>query len=120
MAVRRLVANLAVDDPAALAAFYRQVFELDLLMDHGWILTLGGEGRAHAQFSLGSEGGGGAPVPALSVEVDDLEAVLQRAREAGAAILFGPRDEPWGVRRFFLRDPAGHIVNVLVHLDADA
>ena len=25
-----------------------------------------------------------------------------------------PADEPWGVRRFFLRDPAGTLVNVLV------
>ena len=24
-------------------------------------------------------------------------------------------DEPWGVRRSFVRDPAGHVVNVLVH-----
>ncbi|POO76414.1 hypothetical protein C1T30_43325, partial [Bacillus sp. MBGLi97] len=74
---------------------------LPRLMDHGWILTLGGEGRARAQFSLASAGGGGAPGPALAGEGDDLEAGLQRAREAGAAILFGPRDEPWGVRRFF-------------------
>jgi hypothetical protein len=25
-------------------------------------------------------------------------------------------DEPWGVRRFFVQDPSGTVVNVLAHL----
>jgi lactoylglutathione lyase len=28
---------------------------------------------------------------------------------------YGPVDEPWGVRRFFVRDPAGTLVNILMH-----
>jgi len=27
----------------------------------------------------------------------------------------GPAHEPWGVRRFFVRDPFGKLVNVLSH-----
>lgn len=34
---------------------------------------------------------------------------------AGYAIEYGPVDEPWGVRRFFMRDPAGTLVNILMH-----
>jgi len=26
-------------------------------------------------------------------------------------------DEPWGIRRFFVRDPAGTVISVLAHLD---
>ncbi|MGO8658503.1 glyoxalase, partial [Rhizobium ruizarguesonis] len=26
-----------------------------------------------------------------------------------------PADEPWGVRRFYVRDPFGKVVNILVH-----
>jgi catechol 2,3-dioxygenase-like lactoylglutathione lyase family enzyme len=54
-------------------------------------------------------------VPDLSVEVDDLDAVLARVEAAGLPIEYGPVDEPWGVRRFFLRDPFGRLVNVLAH-----
>lgn len=56
------------------------------------------------------------PVPDLSIEVDDLEDVLTRITKAGIPIEYGPVDEPWQVRRFFVRDPFGKLVNILVHL----
>jgi hypothetical protein len=34
---------------------------------------------------------------------------------AGYAIGYGPQKEPWGVRRFYIRDPFGRLVNVLTH-----
>jgi catechol 2,3-dioxygenase-like lactoylglutathione lyase family enzyme len=54
-------------------------------------------------------------VPDLSIEVDDLEAALQRMRDDGVPLEYGPVDEPWGVRRFYVRDPFGKLVNILVH-----
>jgi len=54
-------------------------------------------------------------VPDLSVEVDDLEEALRRVRDAGIALEYGPADEPWGVRRFYVRDPFGRLVNILQH-----
>lgn len=117
MSVRRIVANLAAADPQALADFYLDLFELDVVMDQGWIVTLAGAAQAPVQLSLAREGGGGLPVPDLSIEVDDLDAVLERVRSQGLGLLHGPVDEPWGVRRFFIRDPAGRLLNVLCHLD---
>ena len=52
--------------------------------------------------------------PAL--EVDDVDAALDKLTKGGFAIVYGPADEPWGVRRFFVRDPCGRLVNVLSHL----
>lgn len=115
MTVRRIVANVATADVAAVRAFYQAVFGLAPVMDHGWIVTLASGEAAVTQISVASEGGSGTPVPALSVEVDDLDAVHAAALAAGAAIVYGPADEPWGVRRFYLRDPAGTLVNVLAH-----
>ena len=117
MAVRRIVSNIETADPAGLAGFYREVFGIGTGMDMGWIVTLTG-GRQGVQMTVLSEGGSGAPVPALSIEVDDFDATLERARAAGHAPVYGPVDEPWGVRRFFIRDPAGTLVNVLVHTDS--
>jgi catechol 2,3-dioxygenase-like lactoylglutathione lyase family enzyme len=67
------------------------------------------------QISFASEGGSGTAVPDLSVEVDDLDAALEAMRQAGFVIEYGPADEPWGVRRFYVRDPFGRLVNILSH-----
>lgn len=115
MAVHRIVANLPVTDIATANAFYGEVFGLDALMDHGWIVTLGSEAHMQTQVSLAREGGSGTPVPQISIEVDDIDAVLLRAGMAGAEIAYPLTREPWGVRRFFLRDPFGNLVNVLAH-----
>ena len=54
-------------------------------------------------------------MPELSIEVDDLEAAIARVKQANVPIEYGPVSEPWGVRRFFVRDPFGKLVNILVH-----
>jgi lactoylglutathione lyase len=116
MAVRRIVANLASADVAGLRAFYADLFGLEVVMDHGWIVTLAAPGAGMTpQLGIASEGGSGTPVPDLSIEVDDVDAVHGRALALRIPIAYGPTDEPWGVRRFFLRDPAGRLVNVLAH-----
>ena len=65
---------------------------------------------------MASEGGSGTPVPDLSIEVDDVDEVYAARRvAAGFEITYAITDEPWGVRRFFVRDPFGKIVNILSH-----
>jgi catechol 2,3-dioxygenase-like lactoylglutathione lyase family enzyme len=54
-------------------------------------------------------------VPDLSIEVDDLDAAIARVKKAKVPIEYGPTSEPWGVRRFFVRDPFGKLLNILVH-----
>jgi catechol 2,3-dioxygenase-like lactoylglutathione lyase family enzyme len=54
-------------------------------------------------------------VPDLSIEVDDVETALERVKEAGFRIEYGLAHEPWGVRRFYVRDPFGKLVNILQH-----
>lgn len=115
MAVRRIVANLHAAEPAAARAFYGEFLGLDVVMDHGWILTFASGGTMMPQLGVASEGGSGTPVPVLSIEVDDVDDAYRRARAAGYEIVYDLSDEPWGVRRFFLRDPFGNVVNILQH-----
>jgi catechol 2,3-dioxygenase-like lactoylglutathione lyase family enzyme len=61
-------------------------------------------------------GRGGAPVPDISVEVDNIDEVHQRTVVAGFRIEYGPTNESWGVRRFYVRDPFGRLVNILAHV----
>ncbi len=115
MKVNRIVANIATDDVVAAKRFYGDVLGLDVLMDLGWIATYGNAETMSVQVSIMSEGGSGTPVPDISVEVDDLDEALQRVHKAGIAVEYGPAEEPWGVRRFFVRDPFGRLVNILAH-----
>ena len=115
MSVRRIVSNIDVSCVDEVRKFYSDLFELHVLMDHGWIVTLGSGEVAPTQISFATEGGSGTPVPDLSIEVDDVDTVYRRARELGHAIAYELTDEPWGVRRFYLHDPAGKLLNVLSH-----
>ena len=115
MKVKRIVSNVAASDMDKANAFYKDFLGLEVLMDLGWIRTYGSSAKMAIQMSVMSEGGSGTPVPDLSIEVDDIEEALRKARKAGIAIEYGPATEPWGVRRFFVRDPFGKLVNVLQH-----
>jgi catechol 2,3-dioxygenase-like lactoylglutathione lyase family enzyme len=100
MAVMRIVTNIAAEEIGAAKAFYGDVLDMDLAMDHGWIVTFASDGSAAPQISIATEGGSGTPVPDISIEVDNLEDVYRRIRAAGVPIEYGPTGEPWGVRRF--------------------
>jgi catechol 2,3-dioxygenase-like lactoylglutathione lyase family enzyme len=51
----------------------------------------------------------------ISVEVEDVDAVWETMRSQGVEVVHPITDEPWGVRRFFVREPGGRVVNVLTH-----
>jgi catechol 2,3-dioxygenase-like lactoylglutathione lyase family enzyme len=113
--VKRIVANINTTDTAAAKEFYGTLLGMEILMDHGWILTYGSGETMEVQISFASEGGSGTPVPDLSIEVDNVDTMLDKMKAAGIAIVYGPADEPWGVRRFYVRDPFGKLVNILQH-----
>lgn len=115
MAVKRIVSNIAATSTEELREFYAELFDLQVVMDLGWIATLASDGLAPAQISIATEGGSRTPVPDMSIEVDDVNAVYRRAKELGHPIEYDLTDEPWGVRRFYLHDPAGKLLNVLSH-----
>lgn len=115
MQVTRIIPNLHARDPAALAAFYGQIFGLRVEADMGWIAFLTGEAERPVRLQLAAEGGSGTELPAISIGVDDLDTALARLRDAGHTPVYGPVTEPWGVRRFYLRDPEGNLVNVVMH-----
>lgn len=115
MKVKRIVANIDTRNIAAAERFYRDLLGLDVLMDHGWLVTYGSRQRMTVQIGIASQGGSGTPTPDLSIEVDDVDAALDRMKTAGIPIEYGPADELWGVRRFYVRDPFGKLVNILMH-----
>jgi catechol 2,3-dioxygenase-like lactoylglutathione lyase family enzyme len=115
MAVSRVVPDLKSKSLEEAKAFYTHVLGLRVVMDHGWIVTLADPQRPEAQLNIMTRDATAPVVPVASIQVDDVEASYQAALAAGAEIVHELTDEPWGVRRFFVRDPDGHVINVLAH-----
>jgi catechol 2,3-dioxygenase-like lactoylglutathione lyase family enzyme len=116
MTVRRVVPDLHGERPAGSRAFYEDVIGLELRMDLGWIATFVSPVNETAQLTVMSADATAPMSPDVSLEVDDVDAVHARAVAAGYDVVYGPAEEPWGVRRFFVRDPNGAIVNVVQHV----
>jgi catechol 2,3-dioxygenase-like lactoylglutathione lyase family enzyme len=112
--VKRIVSNVATPDIDRASAFYEDVLGLKVLMDLGWIRTYGSSAKMTLQVSVMSEGGSGTPVPDISIEVDNVEQALMRAKKAGIPIEYGTATEPWGVRLFFVRDPCLKFIIILL------
>lgn len=113
MKVKRIVSNIDTRDITVAKSFYQDVLGLELLMDHGWIATYGSDEKMSVQISFASQGGSDTPTPDLSIEVDDVDSAFERVKSAGFMTEYGPVDEPWGVRRFYVRDPFGKLESPL-------
>ncbi|MEG0925038.1 VOC family protein [Chryseobacterium sp.] len=114
--VKRIVANIKTDDLSKANQFYQDILELDVLMDHGWIKTLGNNEAAKIQISFAEQGGNDTEVPDLSIEVDNVDELYDKMKNAGFEITYEITKEDWGVRRFFVKDPFGKLINILSHL----
>jgi predicted enzyme related to lactoylglutathione lyase len=113
--VKRVVPDLHSPDPGRARSFYSSVLGLAPVMDLGWIVTLADPAHPEHQISLMSHDETAPVVPAVSIEVADVDAAYAAAVETGAEVVHPLTDEPWGVRRFFVRDPDGNVLNVLAH-----
>jgi catechol 2,3-dioxygenase-like lactoylglutathione lyase family enzyme len=115
MAVNRVVPDLKSTSLEDATTFYTRVLGLQVVMDHGWIVTLADPQRPDVQLSIITHDATAPVVPVASIQVDDVDASYRAARAVGAEIVHELTDEPWGVRRFFVRDPDGHVINILAH-----
>ncbi|MBN0042902.1 VOC family protein [Streptomyces actuosus] len=114
MPVRRVVPDIRTEALEQSTEFYAAL-GFEVVMNHGWIRTLAAPGNPAAQISLMSEDRTAPVTPDLSIEVEDVDAAHTALRECGAEIVHPLTDEEWGVRRFFVRDPSGRVVNILGH-----
>ncbi|WP_406437721.1 VOC family protein [Streptomyces sp. NBC_01613] len=114
MAVRRVMPVLQSDAAQENREFYG-LLGFEEVMDLGWIITLASPTTPAAQVSLMTADRTAPVTPDMSVEVDDVDAVHAVVRDSGAEIVHPLQDEEWGVRRFFVRDPDGRVINVLSH-----
>jgi catechol 2,3-dioxygenase-like lactoylglutathione lyase family enzyme len=57
-------------------------------------------------------------LPDIGIDVGSwaaVDAAHAEATRGGHEVAYGPVNEPWGVRHFFVRDPDGVVISVLAH-----
>jgi catechol 2,3-dioxygenase-like lactoylglutathione lyase family enzyme len=121
MSIRRVVPDIASDRLEESRTFYTEVLGFQVAMDmplnQGRIVTLVSASNPTAQLSLlsGAPSAPAAAEPSLTIEVADVDATHAKAVAAGARIVYPLTTEAWGVRRFFVADPNGVVINVMAH-----
>ncbi len=117
MGIKRVVPNISTDRMDESRKFYTGLFGFHVAMDMDWIVTLASPENQTAQISL-VRAKNAAPKNqnmTLTIEVGDVDAVHTDAVSRRLQIFYPLTDEPWGVRRFHVRDPNGVVINVMSH-----
>jgi len=119
MIIRRVVPNVTTDRIDESLEFYTSLLGFQVAMDMDWIVTLASPDNSTAQISLVRED---EVVPRngnlqLTIEVGDVDAIHAEAQSRGYRIDYPLTDEPWGIRRFHVRDPNGVVINVMSHIN---
>ena len=115
MSIRRAVPNIVSVTPDESRSFYAGLLGFQVAMDMGWIITFVSPSNPTAQVSVVREDASAPVVPQITVEVGDVDAIHAEAMRRGLDIVHPLTDEPWGVRRFFVKDPNGMVINVAAH-----
>jgi catechol 2,3-dioxygenase-like lactoylglutathione lyase family enzyme len=115
--IRRIAPYADGDDLAASRDSYVEVLGLEVAMEDP-VLGLRSPTNSTAQVIIPPRGMENPP-PRFGIDVGDAAAVDAAHAEVvhrGLRVVYPLTDEPWGVRRFFVADPGGTVVNVLAHL----
>ncbi len=114
--------TLFVEDLAAAKGFYGDVFQLPVVFedDNSTVFKFGDTlvnlleaSEAPALVAPATVAPPDAGVRfQFTLDVDDVDAMVDELKSRGVELLNGPMDRPWGIRTASFRDPGGHIWEV--------
>ncbi len=120
MKIKRIVPDIRSKNLEGNQAFYGDFLGLDLVMDQGWVMTFASPANPSAQVTVARPDSDESLLPDVSIEVENVRKSYEEAESLGLPIVYPLTVEPWGVTRYFLRDPNGKIVNILSHSKMDS
>jgi catechol 2,3-dioxygenase-like lactoylglutathione lyase family enzyme len=115
MTIRRVVPDISSERIDESRDFYVGLLGFRVAMDMGWVVTFASPANPTAQITLLRDDASSRAVAQVTVEVADVDAIHAEAVRRGAEIVYPLTDEAWGVRRFFVRDPNGIVLNIMCH-----
>ena len=115
MNIRRVVPDIMSERMDESRKFYTDFLGFDVRMDLGWVTTFVSPSNPTAQITVVRRDNSSAVQAHLSIEVDNVDQAHANAVARGEKIVYPLTDESWGVRRFFVTDSNGVVINVLSH-----
>jgi catechol 2,3-dioxygenase-like lactoylglutathione lyase family enzyme len=120
MEIRRAMPVIKTDRPVEARRFYEGLLGFRVAMEEDGMLMLASTSSPTTQVIVAWPSQTAVDPELLSVEVSievaDVDAAYAAAGAESLEIVRELRDEPWGIRRFFVRDPAGQTINIASHL----
>jgi predicted enzyme related to lactoylglutathione lyase len=99
-------------DGAALARFYGDLFDWKMEeVQGGYFMASAGDGPPTG--GVGSDPSGGDGHVTWYAEVDDLQAMLDKAESLGGRTVMPPSEPMGGTTIALLADPEGHVVGIV-------
>ena len=119
---------LIVDDVAKCCAFYEKHFGFSAVFESKVYAQLASPEHNGKSFSLAfmptNHPFGVIPQKRfsgdgimLTIQTPDVDALHAKLVAEGVPVIHGPKSEPWGQRRFDVRDPAGTYIDVVQPID---
>jgi predicted enzyme related to lactoylglutathione lyase len=115
MSIKRIKPNIRSERLEESREFYCDVIGLTGGAGLDWIIFFSSPEDPKLQLSVMNLDVTAGVHPDVTIEVDDVDAVHARVVAADGEVVHPLTDEPWGVRRFFVRDPNGAVINVMQH-----
>jgi catechol 2,3-dioxygenase-like lactoylglutathione lyase family enzyme len=109
MPINRAIPNLLSQDLDATRDFYEGFLGFRLAMDEEGFLMFASKENPAVQLTVASPEGGldrGVAEARVSIDVGDVDAVHAEAVRRNLEIVYPLTNEPWGIRRFFVKDPS--------------
>ncbi|MET4083925.1 putative enzyme related to lactoylglutathione lyase [Pedobacter sp. UYP30] len=114
----RIVPNIYSDNIEKSKEFYVDFLGMELAMDLEWVLTFASKENHSAQVTILKNDKKESPnndAIFLSIEVANVDDLYEKAQVKNIDIVYKIINEDWGVRRFFVKEPNGAIINILTH-----
>lgn len=108
------IANLHTDDVERARKFFRVLGLTEDGMNQGWVARFT-SADSDACVQVVTRDATAPEDSAMTIKVDDVDAAYEEMQQCGYEIVHSITDEPWGIRRFFVRSPDGQVINVARH-----
>jgi catechol 2,3-dioxygenase-like lactoylglutathione lyase family enzyme len=115
MSISRVVPDIQSEHLDESREFYVDFLGFTVAMDMGWIITFASPTHPMAQLTVMRHDASSRLVPQVTIQIADVDAIHAEAVRRGVPVVYPLTDEPWGVRRFFVRDPNGVVLNIMCH-----
>lgn len=119
-------ATILTRDTATAADFYREHFGMEETSNTGWFISMRRADqpwevcvldRTHAAVPPDANPEVGGII--LAFVTEDATADAARFEARGIPIAVPMKDEPWGQRHFYIRDPTGTLIDVVEFITPD-